>query len=81
MPMKASFAWRALVDVRPVAHRDGGLFPGRDFLSSRWDKLSHLFEHSYLLKSWAHLGFGWICCYSNYSGMMARGGGGVSNEL
>ena len=32
----------------------------RDFLSSRGDKLSHLFEHRYLLKSSAHLGFEWI---------------------
>ena len=47
------------------------LFPDRDFLSSGWDKLSHLFEYLYLLKSWAHLGFGWICCYLNYSRTMA----------
>ena len=48
--MKASFAWRALVDVRPVAHRDRGLFPDRDFLSSRWDKLSHLIRTSLFTK-------------------------------
>ena len=49
----------------PVAHQRlrTSLIADRDFLSSTRDKLSHLFEHLYLLKSWAHLGFGWICYY------------------